>query len=110
MCSARSARRASRRVAAGAHAVLTLDKAGWHTTRKLQVPSNISLLHLPPASPELNPTENIWQYKRQTYLSNRIFRDYDDVVEASAWNKLTAEQERIASIGTRSWTAISQGP
>src|ERR1700675_1545216 len=74
----------SRCVAAGAHAVLTLDKAGWHTTRKLQVPSNISLLHLPPASPELNPTENIWQYLRQSYLSNRVFRDYDDVVEASS--------------------------
>jgi transposase len=40
-------------------------------------------LHLPPASPELNPTENVWQYLRQTYLSNRVFRDYDDVVEAS---------------------------
>src|SRR6516164_3896075 len=93
----------SRRVAAGAHAVLALDKAGWHTTRKLQVPANISLLHLPPASPELNPTENVWQYLRQTYLSNRVFRDYDDVVEASssAWNKLTAEPGRIASIGTR---------
>jgi DDE superfamily endonuclease len=102
----------SRCVATGAHAVLTLDKAGWHTTRKLQVPSNISLLHLPPASPELNPTENIWQYLRQSYLSNRVFRDYDDVVEASssAWNKLTAEHGRIASIGTRSWTSISQGP
>jgi len=102
----------SRCIAAGAHAVLTLDKAGWHTTRKLQVPSNISLVHLPPASPELNPTENIWQYMRQTYLSNRVFRDYDHVVEAasSAWNNLTAEQGRIASIGTRSWTAISQGP
>jgi hypothetical protein len=49
----------SRCVAGGAHAVITLDKAGWHTTRKLHVPSNISLLHLPPASPELNPTENI---------------------------------------------------
>src|SRR3984893_19104339 len=102
----------SRCVAAGAHAVLTLDKAGWHTTRKLQLPSNISLLHLPPASPELNPTENIWQYMRQTYLSNRVFRDYDDVVEASssAWNKLIAEQGRIESIGTRSWTKINQAP
>ena len=102
----------SRRVAPGAHAVLTLDQAGWHTTRKLQVPSNISLLHLPPASPELNPTENIWQYLRQTYLSNRVFRDYEDVVEASssAWNNLIAERGRITSIGTRSWTAISQGP
>jgi len=102
----------SRCVAGGAHAVITLDKAGWHTTRKLHVPSNISLLHLPPASPELNPTENIWQYMRQSYLSNRVFRDYDDVVEASssAWNKLIAEQGRIASIGTRGWAAISQGP
>jgi DDE superfamily endonuclease len=77
----------SRCVTAGAHAVLTLDKAGWHTTHKLHVPSNISLLHLPPASPELNPTENIWQYLRQTYLSNRVFGDYEAVVEASgsAW-------------------------
>ena len=89
--------------------MLTLDKAGWHTTRKLQVPFNISLVHLPPASPELNPTENVWQFMRQAYLSNRVFRDYDDVVEisSSAWNKLIAEQGRIASIGTRSWTAIS---
>ena len=102
----------SRCVADGAHAVLTLDKAGWHTTRKLQVPFNISLVHLPPASPELNPTENVWQFMRQAYLSNRVFRDYDDVVEisSSAWNKLIAEHGRIASIGTRSWTAISQGP
>jgi len=74
--------------------------------------SNISLVHLPPASPELNPTENVWQYLRQAYLSNRVFRDYDDVLEASssAWNKLIAEHGRIASIGTRTWTAISQGP
>jgi hypothetical protein len=102
----------SRCVADGAHAVLTLDKAGWHTTRKLEVPSNISLLHLPPASPELNPTENVWQYMRQTYLSNRVFRDYADVVEASssAWNKLMTEPGRIASIGTRSWIKIGQGP
>jgi len=103
---------ARRCVAGGAHAVITLDKAGWHTTHKLEVPANISLLHLPPASPELNPTENVWQYLRQTYLSNRVFGDYDDVVEASstAWNKFTAEPGRIASIASRSWTAISQGP
>jgi hypothetical protein len=34
---------------------MALDKAGWHTTRKPNVPANISLLHLPPGSPELNP-------------------------------------------------------
>lgn len=78
---------------------------GWHTTHKLKVPCNISQLYLPPASPELNPTENIWQHPRQSYLSNRVFRDYDAVVEASssAWNRLAAEQRRIATICLRSW-------
>ena len=76
------------------------------------MPGNISLLHLPAGSPKLNPTQNIWQFLRQSYLSNRVFRDYDDVIEASssAWNRLTAEQGRIASIATRTWTAIGQGP
>ncbi len=57
-------------VAPGAHALLLLDKAGWHTTRKLKPPGNITLAPLPPASPELNAAENIWQYLRQTYLCN----------------------------------------
>ena len=48
-----------------------LDQAGWHTTRKLKVPKNLTLMSLPPACPELNAAENIWQYLRQTYLSNR---------------------------------------
>jgi len=102
----------SRGVTHGAHAVLALDKAGWHTTRKLRMPCNITLLHLPPASPELNPTENIWQYLRQSYLSNRVFGNYEAVVKASssAWNKLIAEAGRIKSIATRSWTDIGQGP
>jgi len=29
---------------------------------------------LPPRSPELNPTENIWQYMRQNWLFNRVFK------------------------------------
>src|SRR6266536_2067484 len=62
----------SRNVTPGAHAVVLLDGAGWHQTGgKLQVPDNISLLHLPAYSPELNPVENIWQFLRQNQLSNR---------------------------------------
>ena len=60
-----------RAVTAGAHALIILDKAGWHTTRKLKLPDNLTLVPLPPACPELNSAENIWQYLRQTYLSNR---------------------------------------
>jgi hypothetical protein len=62
----------SRNVTPGAHAVVWLDGAGWHQTGgKLKVPDNISLLHLPTYSPELNPVENIWQFLRQNRLSNR---------------------------------------
>ena len=49
-------------VAPGSHAVLLLDQAGWHVSRKLKVPPNITLLPLPAKAPELNPVENIWQY------------------------------------------------
>ena len=58
-------------VAPGAHAVLMLDQAGWHMSAKLAVPANVTLLPLPPRSPELNPVENIWQFIRDNWLSNR---------------------------------------
>jgi transposase len=49
----------------GAHAVLLLDQAGWHITKKLAIPDNMTLLPLPARSPELNPVENVWQYMRE---------------------------------------------
>ena len=63
----------SQAVAPGAHAVLLLDQAGWHVSPKLKVPTNITLLPLPPRSPELNPVENIGQFLRDNWLSNRVF-------------------------------------
>jgi transposase len=95
----------SQAVAPGAHAILILDKAGWHTTAKLALPTNISLLPLPPRCPELNPTENIWQYMRDNWLSNLIFDSYDAIVThcCEAWNKLVAAPAMITSIGMRPW-------
>lgn len=96
----------SRSVTPGAHAVLVLDGAGWHKPGgALRLPDNISLLTLPPYSPELNPVENIWQFLRQNQLSNRVFETYDAIVDAccNAWNDLMAQPERIRSITTRSW-------
>src|SRR5207253_2535565 len=71
----------SRTVTPGAHAVLLLDQAGWHLSAKLDVPNNITLMPLPPKSPELNPVENIWQFIRDNWLSNRVFQSYDDIVD-----------------------------
>ncbi len=48
---------------------------------KLKVPANITLLPLPPRSPELNPVENVWQFLRDNHLSNRVFKSYDDIVD-----------------------------
>ena len=89
----------------GAHAVILVDQAGWHTTPKLSVPDNITLLHLPPRSPELNPVENVWQFMRDNWLSNRIFKSYDDIVAicCEAWSKLMDQPWRITSIGMREW-------
>jgi len=100
----------SKAVTPGHHAVLVLDGAGWHQTGgRLQVPDNITLLHLPPYSPELNPVENIWQYLRQNHLSNRVFATYDAIVDAccDAWMTLMRAPDRIRSIATRIWARVS---
>jgi hypothetical protein len=89
----------------GAHAVVLLDQAGWHTTDKLDIPENMTLLPLPPRSPELNPVENIWQFMRDNWLSNRIFQSYEQITAqcCEAWNKLVDQPWTIMSIGHRQW-------
>jgi transposase len=92
-------------VAPAAHAVLILDQAGWRLSKDLVVPRNVTLLPLPPRSPELNPVENVWQFLRDNWLSNRVFGGYDDIVAhcCEAWNELMDQPWRIRSIGQRSW-------
>ena len=95
----------SRTVAAKAHAVVLMDRAGWHKTDKLEVPKILTIILLPSRSPELNPVENIWQYLRQNWLSNRVFETYDAILDAGcdAWYRLLAQPETIISIGIRDW-------
>ena len=89
----------------GCHAVLMLDQAGWHSSAQLDIPANITLLPLPPRAPELNPAENVWQFMRDNWLSNRVFASYDDIVDhcCHAWNKLVEQPWKIMSIGLRQW-------
>ena len=92
-------------ISPGRHAVLLLDQAGWHLSRDLTVPANITLLPLPPKCPELNVMENVWQFMRDNWLSNRIFQSYEDIVDhcCHAWNKLIDQPWRIMTIGLRDW-------
>jgi hypothetical protein len=100
----------ARTVKRGAHAVLLLDRAGWHTTRALNVPKNITLILLPSRAPELNPVENIWQYLRQTWLSNRVFNTFEEIIDAAcdAWRRLIAQPQTVTSIGSREWALAGQ--
>jgi transposase len=92
-------------VAPGRHAVLLLDQAGWHLSHKLAAPHNISIVPLPPKCPELNPQENIWQFMRDNWLSNRVFDNDQALIDhcCRAWNNLEAQPWNIISIGMRDW-------
>ncbi len=83
--------RFSKTLAADEHAVMVVDQAGWHTAYALIVPDNVTLVRLPPYSPELNPVEHVWLYPRERHLSHRLLAGYDAIVDAicSAWNQPT---------------------
>lgn len=87
------------------HAVMVLDGAGWHVSRGLAVPQNITLVVLPPYSPELNPVERVWLYLRERFLSLRLLHSTDAIIDAccDAWNRLVAEPGRIRSLCSYPW-------
>jgi hypothetical protein len=100
----------SSQTAPGAQAILVCDGAGWHQRGgRLLVPDNITLLSLPPYSPELNPMENVWDYLRGNMLSHKVWDTYDAIVQAcaKAWRFLIADPERIRSIAHRDWASVN---
>lgn len=90
------------------HALVLMDQAGWHLSGKLKVPSNMTLVPLPPYSPELNPIERFWQHLKDRWLSNRVFETLDDVVDAccEAWNAALAETGTVTSVCSCSWAKV----
>ena len=100
-------------MAPGAHAVLLLDQAGWHTSPQVKVPANTTLLPLPPRSPELNAVENVWPFLRDNWLSDRIFGSYEQIVDhgCEAWNKLIEQRTSSSSSpGSACPSACATGP
>jgi transposase len=85
------------------HAVLILDGAGWHTSKGLTMPANITPLTLPAYSPELNPVENLWHYLRSHYLSNRAYDDYDHLLDAATTAYRTLTKETLKSVCAAPW-------
>ena len=87
------------------HTVMFWDGAGWHDQRALHIPDTLTLVELPPYSPELNPVERLWLYLRERYLSIRVLDDTEAIIEACcrAWIQLIAEPGRIHSLCAYPW-------
>ena len=102
----------SSQIAADAHAVVILDGASWHKSHGLMVPSNITLLALPPYSPELNPIERVWHHLRSHWLANSLFASLADIMNACeiAWNRFATNHGLIRSLCAVAWVPASPAP
>lgn len=89
----------------GRHAVVIMDGAGWHTDDIASELNNVSIIKLPPYSPELNPIEQVWSWLRQHYLANQSFTDYNDIVckVCRAWNGFLECRDRVTKMCQRDW-------
>lgn len=96
----------SHSVPEGRHALVIMDGAGWHQASHAR--ENVTIVKIPPYSPELNPCEQVWQYMKDKWLKNRSYKDYEDIltVAAQAWKNFTAEKGRIQSLCSRDWAKI----
>lgn len=92
----------------GKHGIVVLDRAGWHTTKQLRQFNNLTLLPLPPASPELNPCEQVWKLLRRMHLSNRTFKDEEELLTvcANSWNTFVDQPELVSSLTSRQWAQL----
>jgi len=87
------------------HVALVLDQAGRQGSGNLVVPASITLVPLPPYSPELNPVERVWLHLRERFLFHRLHADCDAIVgfACAAWNRLHAETGRLALLCSYPW-------
>ncbi len=94
----------------GRHAVVVMDGAGWHTNDIAVDIPNLSILKLPPYSPELNPIEQVWSWLRQRHLANRCFKGYEEIVEqvSQAWNTFIEDTGRVKSLCSRNWVNLTR--
>lgn len=96
----------SRELAGNVHAILVWDQAGFHISKRLKIPSNVSIVPLPPYAPELNPVENLWHYLRSHHWANRTYAGYDDLSDAAidAWQKAALDSDIVKSVCRAKYT------
>ena len=93
----------------GRHAVVIMDGAGWHTDGIDTDFNNVTIIKLPPYSPELNPIEQVWSWMRQHHLANRTFKGYENIVDevCHAWNNFVSDSQRVINMCSRDWMKLT---
>lgn len=87
-------------IPADEHAVMLWDGAGFHASKSLCVPGNVTVVTLPPYSPELNPIENLWHYLKSHCWSNRAYDDYNALEQAAidAWRRVAMDDQLMKTV------------
>ncbi len=92
----------------GKHGVIVMDRAGWHINQLLRIPENISILYLPPYSPELNAQESVWRILKDKFFNNRVYQSTEEIADVAceAWNTWIKNPNEIASLCHRNWAKL----
>jgi len=83
--------------------ILVTDRASWHTANDLVIPNNIEIIYLPPATPEMNPIEQIWSWLRIHGFRNEIFESLEKVVDRLCETICSLTSDTVQSITRREW-------
>jgi len=85
--------------------LMILDGAGWHKAKRLNIPENIRLIPLPPYSPQLNPTEHLWEEIREKRFTNLVFDSLDAIENhlADALRALEQNPAKVLSLTSFNW-------
>ena len=84
----------SKEIELGRHIAMIIDNAGWHNSKGLNVPANITLVPLPPYAPELNGMEQVWKWMKEHYLYNQCYSSYEDIVARVYWTEKFRQKYR----------------
>ena len=83
--------------------LMVCDGAAWHKSNAMKVPENITLLNIPPYTPEMNPREQIWRELRTQGFRNEVFQTLEKVVDRLCETINNLSPEMISSITCRDW-------
>ena len=87
--------------------IMVVDGASSHKSKDLKIPKNVSFIRLPPYSPELNPTEQIWNMLRRNYFANRVFDDLDAATKQAEFGLTKMATNKSAIRRLTNWEWIS---